>query len=274
MRLPGGRSAPYGFPTRRPPLQGQLPPREGGGSGGRSGRDLPKDGRAGDILCLVCGRYTLTSAPARIAEQFELPAAETAGLTPRYNIAPGQPIPVVVDADGRRALRSLHWGLRGAVASDDRNAPTPINVRIESAEEIRGFRAALEHGRCLVPADGFFEWRRRRSGPEPHWLTLPDRALFAFAGLRSTVDPEGSVAILTRPARGALRELHDRMPVLLAAGDYLAWLDPRVGRAAALVRCESPLSDLLSSRPVDARVNDVRFDDPACVEPSPQLAWF
>jgi putative SOS response-associated peptidase YedK len=228
----------------------------------------------------VCGRYTLTAPPARIAEHFDLPAEATGALRPRYNVAPGQPVPVVSETDGRRGLALLHWGLRGVGAPGAPRPPTPINARIESAAEVPAFRDALARGRCLVPADGFFEWRKRAGGPEPHWIALPDRALFAFAGLSAPAAGEaaggeaGSVAILTRPARGRLRELHERMPVILAPADYAAWLDPRHGGAEALARCESPLSDRLTFRPVDARVNDVRFDDPACLEPSAQLAWF
>jgi putative SOS response-associated peptidase YedK len=228
----------------------------------------------------VCGRYTLTAPPARIAEQFDLPAETTAALRPRYNVAPGQPIPVVAEADGRRELAHLHWGLRGVGAPGTARAPTPINARIEGAADVPPFRDALARGRCLVPADGFFEWRKRAGGPEPHWIALPDRALFAFAGLSAPAATDapsgeaGSVAILTRPARGRLRELHERMPVILAPGDYPAWLDLRRGTAEALAHCESSLSERLTFRPVDARVNDVRFDDPACLEPSAQLAWF
>jgi putative SOS response-associated peptidase YedK len=232
----------------------------------------------------VCGRYTLTSSPARVAEEFDLPAEATAALRPRYNVAPGQPVPVVFECDGRRALGLLHWGLRGVGAPGAARPPTPINARIESAADVPAFRDALARGRCLVPADGFYEWRKRAGGPEPHWIALPDRALFAFAGLSAHADLQmegggegdetGSVAILTRPARGRLRELHERMPVLLAPDEYAAWLDLRHAPAEALERCESRLSERLVLRPVDARVNDVRFDDPACLEPSAQLAWF
>jgi putative SOS response-associated peptidase YedK len=246
---------------------------------GQRGR-VPGSRRRSDILGRVCGRYTLTSPPARIAEQFHLPDEATAALRPRYNVAPGQPVPVVSQSDGRRDLELLHWGLRGVGAPGAARPPTPINARIESAADVPAFRDALARGRCLVPADGFFEWRKRAGGPEPHWIALPDRALFAFAGLAEQTAPPpegdaaGSVAILTRPARGRLRELHERMPVLLAPDEYAAWLDLRLGPGEALARCTSRLSERLAFLPVGARVNDVRFDDPACLEPSAQLAWF
>jgi putative SOS response-associated peptidase YedK len=240
--------------------------------------NCPRKGREGDILARVCARYTLTSSPTQVAEHFELDAAETAALRPRYNVAPSQDVPVVTRVAesglGARRICSVHWGLRG-FGRPDAKAPTPINARIETAPTLPPFVDALRRGRCLVPADGFFEWRRRASGREPHWITLPERALFAFAGLTDLGSGGSSVAILTRPARGPLRELHDRMPVLLSPRDYAAWLDrDALGGDEALALCASPLSDELTFRPVDGRVNDVRFDDPACLAPSRQLAWF
>src|SRR5262249_45255955 len=130
-----------------------------------------------------------------------------------------------------------------------------------------------------VLADGFFEWRARVGGAEPHHVALPGRALFAFAGLHESWGgergeaPLRSVAILTCPARGTLRELHDRMPVLLDPADSDRWPDPaRPDPGAVRPLLTSALSDALEAPPVDARVNDPRVDDPACLAPSPQLA--
>jgi putative SOS response-associated peptidase YedK len=223
----------------------------------------------------VCARYTLTSSPAQVAEHFDLPPAETSALRPRYNVAPGQAVPVVWQESGRRALAHLHWGFR--LFADGAKAETPMNARIESTPTHPEFREALWRHRCLVPADGYFEWRRRTAGPEPHWVSLPGTALFGFAGLYDTgLGPKGeagSLAILTRPGRGPVRDLHGRMPVLVSPRDYATWLDPGFRNLeGALALCESPLSDALAFRPVDPRVNDVRFDDPACLAPSPQLA--
>jgi putative SOS response-associated peptidase YedK len=231
----------------------------------------------GDILGGVCARYTLTSSPARVAEHFDLPAAETSALRPRYNVAPGQAVPVVWQEPGRRALANLYWGFQ-LFAKDGAKAPTPKNARIESTTTHPEFREALWRHRCLVPADGYFEWRRRTAGAEPHWVSLPGAALFGFAGLYGVgLGPKGeagSLAILTRPGRGPVRGLHGRMPVLVSPRDYTTWLDPELhSLEGALALCESPLSESLTFRPVDPRVNDVRFDDPACLAPSPQLAF-
>jgi putative SOS response-associated peptidase YedK len=232
----------------------------------------------------VCGRYTLTAPPARVAEHFALAGADgprahfnLAGLRPRFNIAPGQDVPAVLAQAGERALVALRWGLVPAFAEAASFGARTINARIESAAERPAFRAAFRRRRCLLPADGFYEWRARSGGAEPHHVALPGRALFAFAGLHESWEGEGgtlrSVAILTRAARGRLRELHDRMPAIVAPEDYDAWLDPApVEPEAVRALLASRVSDALEFRAVDARVNDVRCDEPGCLAPAAQLS--
>jgi putative SOS response-associated peptidase YedK len=156
-------------------------------------------------------------------------------------------------------------------------APLAINARVETAAERPAFRSAFRRARCLLPADGFYEWRRGATGAQPYHVALPGRALFAFAGLfergPERARPPGRCAILTGPARAAVREIHDRMPLLVAPEDYAAWLDPALEdpeRVRALLG--SRLSKALEIRAVDPRVNDVRFDAPACLDPAPQLS--
>jgi putative SOS response-associated peptidase YedK len=216
----------------------------------------------------VCGRYTLTAAPARVAEQLGLAAPPD--LRARFNIAPGQEVPAVVQRrGGARAWVALRWGLAARAG-----APLAINARIETAAERPSFRHAFRHARCLLPADGFYEWRRGATGSQPYHVALPGRAVFAFAALfDGGAGAPGGCAILTGPSRGGLRELHSRMPLLLAPEAYAAWLDPGLEdpeRVRALLG--SPLSEALELRAVDPRVNDARFDDPACLGPAPQLS--
>jgi putative SOS response-associated peptidase YedK len=224
----------------------------------------------------MCGRYTLTSAPARIAAQFEVEVGDD--LPARFNVAPGQEVPAVVSGSaGGRTLAALRWGLVPRFATSPDAGARTINARVESAAERPAFREAFRLRRCLVPADGFYEWRRGSGGAQPYHVTLPDRALFAFAGLwdvwAGPAGPLPSCAILTGPARGSLRELHGRMPLLIAPDDYAAWLDPaRTEPARVHALLASPLSDALSFRPVDPRVNDPRFDKPDCLGPAPQLS--
>jgi putative SOS response-associated peptidase YedK len=224
----------------------------------------------------VCGRYTLTSAPARVAEEFGL--ADAGALAPRFNVAPGQDVPaVVVGPEGERRLAALRWGLVPRSATRPDSGARTINARVESAAERPTFREVFRHRRCLLPADGFYEWRRGTGGAHPYHVTLPGGALFAFAGLWDTWERGApalaSCAIVTGPSRGRLRELHARMPLLVAPEDYAAWLDPartEPERVRALL--SSRLSDQLAFRAVDPRVNDPRFDEPACLAPAPQLS--
>ena len=140
---------------------------------------------AGGYPRAVCGRYTLTAAPGRVAEHFQL--ASPAGLRPRWNVAPGQSVPAVLrGAAGERVLEELHWGLVPPWAKAPDVGARAINARVESAAERPAFREAFRLRRCLVPADGFYEWRSRATGAEPHHVALPERGLFAFAGLHET----------------------------------------------------------------------------------------
>jgi putative SOS response-associated peptidase YedK len=224
----------------------------------------------------MCGRYTLTAAPARVAEHFRL--AETEGLRVRYNVAPGQDVAAVLRGEGGgRALALLRWGLVPRFAETPAEGPRAINARVESAAERPAFREAFRLRRCLLPADGYYEWRARVGGPEPHHIALPGGPLFALAGLHETWDGGGAqlrtCAVLTGPARGRLRELHDRMPLIVSPSDYDAWLDPGLADPAAVrALLGSPLSDALELRPVDGCVNDVRVDEPGCLAPARQIA--
>jgi putative SOS response-associated peptidase YedK len=225
----------------------------------------------------MCGRYSLTAVPTRV-EAF-LGASDGAVLRPRYNVAPGQDVPVAVAGPaGRRALVLRRWGLVPRFARDPAAGARSANARVETAAEHPAFREAFRARRCLVPADGFYEWRRRRGGAEPHHVTLPDGALFAMAGLWERFEPPDgpaleTCAVLTGPARGRVRELHARAPILVAPADFGAWLDPAARdpeRLRALL--SNQLAESLSYRAVDPRVNDPRFDEPACLAPAPQLS--
>jgi putative SOS response-associated peptidase YedK len=234
-------------------------------------------GRGALSSLAVCGRYTLTAAPARVAESFGV--AAPAELRPRYNVAPGQAAPAVLAGpSGARELRFLRWGLVPPWADGPGAGARASNARIESAAERPTFRAAFRQRRCLVPADGFYEWRARAGGAEPHHVALPGGALFAFAGLHERFEEPGGATlltftILTGPARGRLRELHGRMPLIVAPEDYDAWIDPAPGEPEALrALLGSRLSDALEFRPVDGSVNDARFDGPACLAPASQLS--
>ena len=220
----------------------------------------------------MCGRFTLTRSAAEIAEHFGL--GELAEFAPRFNVAPTQEAPIVrVRSSGERVLERRRWGLVPPWAKDVAVGARMINARVESVAERPAFRDALRRRRCLVPADGFYEWQGRAGRRRPHHLTLPGGGLFAIAGLYERwLGPGGeavdSFTLLTRPARAAVAALHDRMPLIVDPSGYAAWLDRTATEPAALLAgLPEALGALLVARAVDARVNDVRNDDPACLAP-------
>ena len=200
-------------------------------------------------------------------------------LRPRYNIAPSQEVAVVRDGDGGRSLSMLRWGLIPGWAKDPAIAYKLINARSETVSEKPSFRSAYRRRRCLIPADGFYEWTRRGKTKQP-WLIGPeDGGVFAFAGLweRWTV-PEGAAltgslaellpgdvvetcTILTTVANGVVARVHNRMPVILPPGAFAAWLE---GSEVPLGPCPA---DAMTIHPVSTLVNKPANDDPRCVEP-------
>ena len=221
----------------------------------------------------MCGRYTLTADAASIQLAFNLDSIPA--WQPRYNIAPSQLVPAITSKNARQ-LSFLKWGLVPSWAKDAAVGSKMINARAETAAEKPSFRAAFKHRRCLIPADGFFEWQGSRK--TPMYIYLENRTLFAFAGLwESRANPDGSrletCTILTTEANELIRPLHHRMAVILAPENYDIWLSPGKVETAALM-------SLLSAYPaenmrvyeVSRQVNHPANDCPAVIEPfeSPQ----
>ena len=218
----------------------------------------------------MCGRFTLTRSAAEVAEHFGLSSAPE--LDARFNAAPTQELPVVrVRSSGERVLELRRWGLIPRWAKDVTVGARLINARIESVLERPAFREAVRRQRCLVPADGFFEWRGKARARQPHHIALPGGALFAIAGLYERWHGPGaevvdSFTLLTRPARGVVATLHDRMPLIVDPPGYAGWLDPAAPDPAGLLTAlPEALAGSLVARPVSTRVNDVHHDDPACL---------
>jgi putative SOS response-associated peptidase YedK len=217
----------------------------------------------------MCGRFTLTASGEDLAEVFDLD--EPAAFAPRYNIAPSQPVAVVrSDLAGVRRLSTLTWGLLppGSLEGD---RPF-INARAETAGERPSFRDAFAERRCLVAADGFYEWEGTGKRRQPWYIRLADGRPFAFAGLWEPPRcPEGlgTCTLLTTEPNDLVRHIHDRMPVILAPGDAAAWLDPRrrkVDELQPLLR--SYPAPAMTAYRVGTAVNNARFDDPSCIAPS------
>lgn len=226
----------------------------------------------------MCGRFTLTASPQEIERAFDLD--ETPRLEPRFNIAPTQPVATIdQDAAGRRVLRLRRWGLVPYWAKEPGIGARLINARAETAAEKPAFRDALKHRRCLVPADGFYEWGDTRSGPrQPYHVARPDRGCFAMAGLFERWRAPGggwldTCTVLTVPANARLASIHGRMPAILAPEDTASWLDPRLRDPRLLHALLAPCPDAeLEPVPVSRRVNRAEVDDPACIAPLPQGA--
>ncbi len=222
----------------------------------------------------MCGRFALTTNAAELARLFG--ATRVAEAAPRYNIPPAQPVLAVRQPAGGqgRELVTLRWGLIPAWATDPAVGNRLANARAESAADKPSFRDAFRRRRCLVPADGFFEWRRRGGSREPFFVRRRDGRPLAMAGLWECWHaPDGApvetCTVLTTDANEVVRPLHDRMPALLAPGDVAAWLDPALQDPATVHRLLRPYpAGELVAVPVSRRVNDPRHDDPQVLEPA------
>ena len=220
----------------------------------------------------MCGRYTLTTPLEGVRQLFELD--ERPNLAPRYNIAPTQEVPAVRrDETGRHRLAALRWGLIPSWAKDPAIASRLINARSDGVADKPSFRAAFAKRRCLVPADGFYEWRSEAGRKQPYHITLADGGLFAFAGLwESWRNPETGEAretccIITTEAAPELTAIHHRMPVILPPAAYDLWLDPTAGRQDLLDLLVPYRAGPLAFRAASLRVNKVANDDPGLLEP-------
>jgi putative SOS response-associated peptidase YedK len=217
----------------------------------------------------MCGRYELHTHPAALALAFGL--THPPALAARYNIAPMQNVPIVRrNAAGERELVQVRWGFVPRWAKDPSIGARMINARSETVAERPAFRNAYQRHRCLLPADGFYEWRQGAVGKQPMRIARVDGQSFGMAGLYERwLSPEGDVldtcAILTTRANARLRALHDRMPVIVPPEHYDQWLDAANHEVDELF-APAP-DDALSAHPVSTRVNAVRNDDPSLIEP-------
>ena len=219
----------------------------------------------------MCGRYTLSTPSGRLAEEFELDGAVE--ISPSYNVAPTQQVAAVVeDEDGRR-LEMLRWGLVPSWADDPGIGARMINARSETAPEKPSFRRAFRGRRCLIAADGFYEWKRENGGKQPYYFRMQDGRPFAFAGLWESWEKGGdgallSCTILTTRANSVLNGIHERMPVILPPDAYDAWLDPDADREELGELMVPYPGDDLETYPVSRFVNSPRNNDERCVEPA------
>jgi len=220
----------------------------------------------------MCGRYALLSSTELLVELFALSGA-VPKLEPRYNIAPTQLAPVVRRAPQGRRLDLLRWGLVPSWARDASIGARMINARSETAAGKPAFGEALARRRCLVPADGFFEWRKTGRVRQPYFIRRRDGAPCALAGLWERWSAAGgetieSFTVLTTTPNALVEPLHDRMPVIIEPADFERWLDLDEPDPARLRPLLGPLpAEQMEAHPVSRRVNSPAHDDPACIEP-------
>ncbi|AGA34815.1 protein of unknown function DUF159 [Thioalkalivibrio nitratireducens DSM 14787] len=220
----------------------------------------------------MCGRFALHTPRSRIAARYfdlQLPVGDGHA---RYNVTPGTQITAVLaTAEAPVSFALAHWGFRPPWAKE--SAPTPINIRAEKAATSPYSRSAFAHRRCLVPANGWYEWRRTESGKQPYYITLKDPKrdeVVFFAGLWEPAEKGTDIccAILTEPVSPSFAFIHDRQPVVLDPGCRWQWLDPGLSDRKTLrnvARRQDP--ERLVAYPVSTRVNRPANDDPALLEP-------
>ena len=220
----------------------------------------------------MCGRYTLATPAPQLAAQFQLPAVPE--LAPRWNIAPTNDVAVVrAGGDGIRQLALLRWGLVPSWAKDPSIGSRMINARAETAPASPAFKRAFAQRRCLVLADGFYEWQKAGSAKQPFYFRLEDDAAFAFAGLwERWHGAENQVletcTLLTTVPNELVSAIHNRMPVILDPASYQQWLDPKLQALPDLQALLQPFPAAeMMAYPVAPLVNSPRHDEPDCIAP-------
>jgi putative SOS response-associated peptidase YedK len=225
----------------------------------------------------MCGRYRLSRRKQLVEEYFGA-VSEDSEWNPRYNVAPSQPVPTIRQ-DARECVRKLstmRWGLIPSWAKDPSIGYKTINARTETVSTTASFREPFRSQRCLVPADGFYEWKREGKAKQPYCFEVHDGELFAFAGLWDRwANPQGEIiescTILTTTPNLLLADIHDRMPVILDADNYDLWLDQAFRDTGSLSGMLKPFDAALMNRyPVSTRINQVQNDDADCAKPLDQ----
>ncbi len=207
----------------------------------------------------MCGRFVRKSPSEAIVAELGVTEVAAAELPARYNVCPGEPIAAVVAHGSGRRLGTLRWGF---------GPRRQTNVRSEGVLSIAPFREALARRRCLLPADGFYEWRNDGGVKTPHYFSLASGGLFAFAGIwtRDGADGAAGTALFTCAPNSVVAPVHDRMPVILEPASYARWLDPTAHDAEALRALLRPLpEDALVGHAVSTLVNSARNDSPDCI---------
>lgn len=217
----------------------------------------------------MCGRFVLVQPVEVVVARFEVDEVVAEALPPRYNVAPTAIVPAVARGRSGRRLGTMSWGLVPSWAASPTSGPRPINARAETLADKPLFAEALDRRRCVIPADGFYEWRTTADGAkQPLYISAADGSLLAFAGLWERWQGPGfsplvSCAIVTTAANDTVRPLHDRMPAVLVADTWKEWLEPSLHDRRGLQSLLQPAPPgVLAVTPASSRVNSVANDGP------------
>ncbi len=217
----------------------------------------------------MCGRYTLKTPVDDLAKQFEVEKYPSS-FASSYNIAPTQQVATVLAEGGKRKLEMLHWGLIPSWADDPAIGNRMINARAETVATKPSYRSAFKSRRCLILADGFYEWQKTSSGKQPYYIRMEDGSPFAFAGLWESWHNGREIrscTIITTDPNELLEDIHNRMPVILHPEDYEMWLDPEFDGKEPLATLLKPYpANEMEAYPVSRKVNRPSYDQPECIE--------
>ena len=221
----------------------------------------------------MCGRFSLHTPESQIREAFNLEQIEPLGLNPRFNIAPSQDIPIVRDTDTGPEMTLARWGLVPSWSKESKSKYSTINARIESVADKPTYRTPFKRRRCLIPADGFYEWQQVAGNKVPHHIRMKDGKVFAFAGLWDHWEGEGktldSCTIIVMPSNEVMRPIHERMPAIIAPAHYDLWLDSRITDKQEIMQyLTSAPSSQLTAYPVSTWVNSPKNNDERCIQPT------
>lgn len=218
----------------------------------------------------MCGRFADISATEKVAKKLKLTTVKFSSIKPKHNIAPTQPV-LVIKEDAQRSIDVMQWGLVPSWSKDPKNGARMINARSETLHEKPSFKGPFKNSRCLIPADGFYEWKKEGTGKQPYFIRKVNAEPFTFAGLWSHWNgPDGSelvtCTIITKEADDFMRPLHHRMPVIIEEEDYDSWLSRSVYKPEELrpFLDKSGLSEGWEAFAVSTRVNSPSYDDEQC----------
>lgn len=222
----------------------------------------------------MCGRFALSDTH-QLSLRFDVEPGDESSLIPRYNVAPTQSIPVIVEENGGRVLRMMRWGFRPAWKQPAGGAPDPINARAETLMERPMFRPSVVKRRCLIPANGFYEWKAQPGSKlkQPYYIHLKDNGLFAFAGIYvdgrdAGGSPEQTCAIITTGPNELMSEIHNRMPAILEPRGEQAWIDSELTEPEVVLPLLRPYeAGDLQAYPVPPRVSSARNEGPELADP-------